>query len=117
VQETATVTGNELPAVAETPSPDAGADPAVVDSAVEEAAKTQQASQTVPEPAETPVAEAAGAKPKPATPPPLPVEKKPKPVVAATTTAAVEPVVFVPGQTVKIDGRAIPVPKLKVKKP
>jgi hypothetical protein len=38
-------------------------------------------------------------------------------VVAATTTAAVEPVVFVPGQTVKIDGRAIPVPKLKVKKP
>jgi UPF0755 protein len=115
--ETPAATGNELPAVAETPAPEAGTPPAVVDSAVEEAAKTQQASQTVPKPAETPPAETAEAKPKPATPPPLPVEKKPKPVAAAATPAAVEQVVFVPGQTVTFDGRAIPVPKLKVKKP
>ncbi len=111
------------------PAPDAAVapvTPAVDDTAVVEAAKTQENLQPVPLPVEEPAVATTGALPKPATPPPLPVEKKPKPVVeakaetpaavAAESPALAETVKFEPGSVVKINGKAVPVPKLKPKK-
>jgi UPF0755 protein len=114
------------PVVNATPeaAPENVAAPVVAESAVAEAAKTQEAAQPVPVPAEDPQAVATKALPKPATPPPLPVEKKPKPIVAAAVEATpvagkeVEPKEpkFEPGSVVKVNGKSVPVPKLKPKK-
>jgi UPF0755 protein len=130
-----TVVQPELPAPAVAPAaaPQAvqGEDPALA-----EAAATQQAAQPVPTPQEADqsaeqATEADGQQPQPAATeappqpqtaalkPPRPVEKKPKPAVQAASagTGAAARVVFVPGTVVEFDGRRVPVPKLKGKKP
>jgi UPF0755 protein len=115
-QQPAPATAGEAPAVA---AGEPASAPAVDEAAVETAAQTQAASQPVPQPTERPEA-VVETKPKPATPPPLPVEKKPKPVAAEVAQAEVVPTVetvkFEPGSIVKVDGKSVPVPKLKQKK-
>jgi UPF0755 protein len=100
-----------LPAVEVPPAP------VVEDSqAVDDAAKTAEKVQTVPPPVEEAgAAQPAVAAPKAAEPPPLPVQKKPKPaVVAATAEAAV---VLKPGTVVKVGEKLVPIPRLKRARP
>lgn len=102
-----------LPAVEATPE---SASVVEDNAAVEDAAKTAAAVQTVPAPVEEGgAAQPAAAAPKPAEPPPLPVQKKPKPAVVASAAAVV--VVLKPGTVVKVGDKLVPIPRLKRARP
>jgi UPF0755 protein len=100
-----------LPAVEVPPAPA----PVVEDGqAVDDATKTAAAVQTVPTPVEEGgAAQPAVAVPKAAEPPPLPVQKKPKPAVVAAAAA----VVLKPGTVVKVGEKLVPIPRLKRARP
>jgi UPF0755 protein len=94
-----------LPTVSETP----------LDPEVTEAATTAKKVQAVPEPAEggagnQPVI----AEPKAAEPPPLPTEKKPKPQTAEAEKSKPD---LKPGSVVKVNGKLVPIPRIKKAKP
>jgi UPF0755 protein len=110
VEAEAEVQQTPLPDVAVTTPP---AVPTAEDQAVEDAAKNAEVVQTVPAPAGEP--EVTATKP---TPPPLPVQKKPRSVVVATAaeTPAVA-VVLKPGTVVKIGDKMVPIPRLKRARP
>jgi UPF0755 protein len=111
-----TETGNEvqqtpLPAVVE----------ATPDASVNEAAETAEKVQAVPEPAEGSAEnQPAVAAPKAAEPPPLPTEKKPKPQTTeapSTETPDKPKTTLKPGSVVNVDGKLVPIPRLKKSKP
>jgi UPF0755 protein len=88
---------------------------ATLDPEVNEAASTAKKVQVVPEPAEGGAGnQPAVAEPKAAEPPPLPTEKKPKP---QTVEAEKAKAVLKPGSVVKVDGKLVPIPRLKKAKP
>jgi UPF0755 protein len=102
--------------VEQTPLPALENAPVTVDDpAINEAAANAKKLNTVPDPAE---GEAANqpiiAAPKAAEPPPLPVQKKTKPAVDATETTKAAPK---PGSVVKVNGKLVPIPRLKKAKP
>jgi UPF0755 protein len=106
--------------VQQTPLPQVeAAAPVADDAAVEEAAADAKKAQSVPQPAGGEAeAQPAVAAPKPATPPPLPVEKKAKSAVATVVAEApVAPAVALkPGSVVKVGEKLVPIPRLKVAK-
>ena len=115
----------ELPAP-ETPAVPATAPANAEDAAIAEASETQQSAQPVPNPDEASATESDQAQPKPVQPP-KPVEKMPKAAVASASSdgtpapdsgeVQAEAVKFVPGTVVEIQGRKVPVPQIKLKKP
>jgi UPF0755 protein len=101
-----------LPAVTETPTENTEAD-----AAVDEAAKVAGKVQAVPVPVEgDATAQPVTAAPKAAEPPPLPIEKKPKPAVAETKVETTK-VALKPGSVVKVGKKMVPIPLLKKAKP
>jgi UPF0755 protein len=86
--------------------------PAETPEAVETAAENAKKTQTVPDPVEGTASQPVAAAPKPAEPPPLPVAKKPKPEVAAA-----KPAVFKPGSVIKVGSKLLPIPRQKIAKP
>ncbi len=93
------------------------------DAAVEEAAKSAEKVQVVPEPVEGGgEAQPAVAAPKAAEPPPLPVVKKPKPEVAEVKVeddkkVEATKIALKPGTVVKVGKKLVPIPLLKKAKP
>jgi UPF0755 protein len=100
--------------IQQTPLPAVEAAPAATnDPLINEAAKTAESVNPVPAPTEGEGAnQPAVAAPKAAEPPPLPVQKKPKPVEAVAAKASPKP-----GTVVKVNGKLVPIPRLKKAKP
>jgi UPF0755 protein len=102
--------------IQQTPLPAMEAAPAATnDPLINEAAKTAESVNPVPAPTEGEGAnQPAVAAPKAAEPPPLPVQKKPKPDATAVAAAKAPPK---PGSLVKVNGKLVPIPRLKKAKP
>ena len=102
--------------VQQTPLPAVEAAPvATSDPLINEAAKTAESVNPVPAPTEgegtkQPVIAA----PKAAEPPPLPIQKKPKPAATAVAVVKTPPK---PGSIVNVNGKLVPIPRLKKAKP
>ncbi len=102
--------------VQQTPLPAVEAAPvATSDPLINEAAKTAESVNPVPAPTEgegtqQPIVAA----PKAAEPPPLPIQKKPKPAATAVAVVKTPPK---PGSIVNVNGKLVPIPRLKKAKP
>lgn len=102
--------------VQQTPLPAVEAAPvATSDPLINEAAKTAESVNPVPAPSEgegrqQPIVAA----PKAAEPPPLPIQKKPKPAATAVAVVKTPPK---PGSIVNVNGKLVPIPRLKKAKP
>ncbi len=89
---------------------------ATPDSLINEAADTAGKVQGVPKPVEGGAEnQPTVAAPKAAEPPPLPTEKKPKPQTAAATDGS-KPALR-PGSVVNVNGKLVPIPRIKKTKP
>jgi UPF0755 protein len=113
-----------LPEVQNKPAEPEVAEPANNDQPIAEAEKDVKKAQGVPQPAEGEgAAQPVVAEPKAAEPPPLPVQKKPKPAVVAEAqpqTPVVEEAKkpeLKPGSVIKIGAKLVPIPLLKKAKP